>query len=66
MRYIIGIVAGIVIVLNWGKVKELFDTSLAQQQPAAEAVAATPPPPPPPSEPDAIVSNHMAKAAADQ
>lgn len=65
MRYIIGIVVGIVIVLNWGKVKNLFDTSLAQQQPAAETAAAAPPPPPP-SEPDAIVSNHMAKAAAEQ
>jgi hypothetical protein len=66
MRYIIGIIVGIVIVLNWGKVSTLFDTSVAQQQPTAAAVAAVPPPPPPPSAPDEIVANHMAKAAADQ
>jgi hypothetical protein len=66
MRYILGIIVGIVIALNWGKVKTLFDTSPAQQAPAAQAVAATPPPPPPPSAPDEIVSSHMAKAAADQ
>lgn len=64
MRYIIGIIVGILIILNWGSIKTLFDAKLAKQAPveATTTVAA----PPPPSEPDDIVARGMSEAAADQ
>ena len=66
MRYIIGIIVGIIIVLNWGNIREFFDAKL-NQAPAAEAAApATAQPAPPPSEPEDIVAKGMSDAAADQ
>lgn len=44
MRYIIGIIVGILIVLNWGTVKSAFDTSLQKQaQETSPAKAAAEP-----------------------
>lgn len=67
MRYIIGIIVGILIILNWGSIKTLFDSKLVQQTPVeATTTVAAQPAPPPPSEPDDIVARSMSEAAADQ
>ena len=42
MRLIIGILLGILIVFNWSKIKDLFDSSLSQQSQKNEAPAAAP------------------------
>jgi hypothetical protein len=67
MRYIIGIIVGILIILNWGSVKTMFDSKLAQQTPSeANAKVAAQPAPPPPSAPEDIVARGVSEAAADQ
>ena len=67
MRYIIGIILGIVIILNWGSIKDYFDAKLGQQPTAEEAAApVAAQPAPPPSEPEDIVAKGMSEAAAEQ
>lgn len=71
MRYIIGIVVGILIVFNWNSVKSMFDNSIAKQgqeltQPMGESSKATEVAPGPAQNLDGAVEERLKAIASEK
>lgn len=77
MRFVIGIIVGIIIVFNWGTIKAMFDSSLTKQgteissdkagatnNQTAKPASAQPAPPAEPKDINAAVEDRLKAIAA--